>query len=142
MKNLFVTYELAEKLKEKGFDNSVIAVYNENKSLILLESETGQSYENNILMGCHVGGGKHLLAAPTYNQIIDWLINKHKIHLKVSAFDHNDRVMWYYVCQSLRLNKLAYNKYEVFSFNVAIPNMYDTYHTALEKATTEAIKTI
>ena len=61
MNTLFVPYELAVKLKEKGFDEQCLMVY-ESKDSMIPESEAGINKTN--------------VDAPLYQQVLDWLLKK------------------------------------------------------------------
>ena len=68
MKKLFVPYELALKLKEKGFDEPCIAVYREGK---LKFPVTGNFDLTNSII--HHSSD---ITAPLYQQVIGWFIEK------------------------------------------------------------------
>ena len=72
MTHLFVPYEIAEKLNELDFQENCIAFFNsENKEL---RSKTIFSeYQNQHL--------REAIAAPLFQQVIDWLRDKHNIEL-------------------------------------------------------------
>ena len=69
MKHLFVPYELAVKLKEKGFNEPCFAVYNNlrNGHIDLLSKRYGK---NEMIS---------LVAAPLYQQVVDWLREKYSL---------------------------------------------------------------
>lgn len=73
MEDLFIPYELALLLKEKGFDEPSFGVWNniEKRLYIGLEYDTNQ---NNMPNGCK---------APLYQQIIDWFREKHNIDITI-----------------------------------------------------------
>lgn len=159
MENLFVPYELAIKLKEKGFDNSVIAVFSETKDIILLESEIGQSYFGNKLVGCHVGGGRHLLSAPTYQQIVDWFREKYEILISIeptfapkyetkysfmihganerSSSAHKDYIN--VTTENHTFNRISTDKHPKWK---TLPSLMGSYYEALDIAIAEALKLI
>lgn len=76
MKNLFVPYELALALKEKGFDGACIAYYSHrNKELYPRGQSNGAEWQ-------YVSANTSLtLKAPFYQQVIDWVREKHEIDL-------------------------------------------------------------
>ena len=78
MKDDYVSFELAKKLKEKGYPQGM----------------SFQSYfvGDNICRGCNVGDvvyrnkkedDTHLIACPTIAQVLKWLREKHKFHIIV-----------------------------------------------------------
>lgn len=70
MKNQFVTYEIAQRLKELGFNEPCLKWYSSNGKL---HNNVGDilSENQNTLYGC--------CAAPLWQQIIDWLYYPHNI---------------------------------------------------------------
>ena len=86
MVNQFVTYEIALKLKELGFNE---------KCLYSIEySEGGQTlqlnpnFKNNSQ--CYIGE----ITIPLRKQVIDWLREKHNLHIKFminDSYDVNDK---------------------------------------------------
>lgn len=91
MKEDFVPYELAVKLKEKGFKMPCIAHY------CCLD---GNVLKFNITADCIRGSNFKVLNekyniyidAPTISQVLKWLREKKKIHLIVEISDSG----WYY----------------------------------------------
>ncbi len=83
MEKEFVTVEIAKRLKELGFNEWCLAAYYEQKDKApsfgyspYLDSEPGkQEYLNNDYKG--------QVAAPLYQQVIDWIREKHDIHYHV-----------------------------------------------------------
>lgn len=76
MKNLFVPYEIAKQLKEKGFIPNMCGAYQtqeDNRLIHFLYHKRDFSIAT------------HLLAAPTYQQVTDWLRDEHDIHLWVTT---------------------------------------------------------
>ncbi len=61
MKNLFVSYETAKQLKNKGFNEPCLAIYQETNYLLLGE--------------CRGYNMSHDIYAPLYQQAISFLLN-------------------------------------------------------------------
>lgn len=79
----FVPYELAVKLKEKGF-NWICSHYyrtNDKKLFMIFPSEDWSYIEERI-------------NAPTILQVLKWLREKHEIHIEISIINHDDRILW------------------------------------------------
>jgi len=81
MKEQFVPYELAIKLKEKGFDESCFGLYN-------IYETYGQHGIINIsdllLINVNKGfKGENAIIAPLYQQVIDWFRKKYNIIIEV-----------------------------------------------------------
>lgn len=81
MKQLFVPYNLAIKLKEKGFDERCFEWW---------YSPTQMS---NDLIFRQYKSDPDFCEAPIYQQVVDWFREKHNIHIcsefHVNVFDHN-----------------------------------------------------
>ncbi len=75
MNHLFISYELAQKLKEKGFDEKCLRFYNHRQEL---RSTIDEGISNSdVVQVCSEGS----VAAPIYQQVIDWLRNNHNIFI-------------------------------------------------------------
>jgi hypothetical protein len=80
MKHLFVPYEIAKQLKEKGFDEPCLAIYRDrlndfgvtliSNGIKIAQSSNTLYYDSNEEMIC---------LAPLYQQVIDWLRLEKKI---------------------------------------------------------------
>jgi predicted ATP-grasp superfamily ATP-dependent carboligase len=116
MENLFVPYEIALKLKEKGFDEPSLAYYDKDKDFII-------GILNNI-------GLKRFISAPLYQQVVDWFREKHKIVIYVGLYDREDVNSWKY-----EITK--YGEYKLMGMSKQFPC---TYYEALTKAIEEALK--
>ena len=69
IKKSFVTKEIAEKLKEKGFDFPVIALYDFRGYFTLYDYELRASN----------------LICPLFSQVTDWLEEKHQIFIDIET---------------------------------------------------------
>ena len=83
----FVTYELAVKLKEKGFDAPCYGYYHCNGG--------NDSFElcGNGDCDFHNSRNRYRVAAPTIAQVLKWLREEKKIHIVI---DFNGSMGWYY----------------------------------------------
>jgi hypothetical protein len=85
----FVTYELAVKLREKGFREDCIAYYHTDGELIYNRDEwRGGDYKSllnsyNSLPKNPVGCEQ--IDSPTITQVLKWLREKKKIHIQILA---------------------------------------------------------
>lgn len=82
MKHLFVPYETAVMAKEKGFDEKCLAHYVGKKLNIGLESSA------NYLASFTKS---EICAASLYQQLVDWLREKHQLHLEIIFHDSLQR---------------------------------------------------
>lgn len=72
MKDLFTKYELAKLLKEKGFKETCFGLYDNIKALHTNEKYVFVEDELNIV-------------APLYQQVTDWLSEKHQIFIDIGT---------------------------------------------------------
>lgn len=85
MKHLFVPYELAVKLKEKGFDEECLGYYHEKMSgnpLTFIWEDDMYPTSNSEML--RLSKNSNVVMAPMYQQAIDWLFKK--LREKESAF--------------------------------------------------------
>lgn len=75
IEKLFVPYEIALNLKEKGFNELSIAYYEEGYDIFNFGLAKGQLYNNKKL----------LISAPLYQQVIDWLSDKYQIFIDIET---------------------------------------------------------
>lgn len=93
MERQFVTYEIALKLKELGFDEECFAHYQNSKTIIpkcaILKS-SGQLYykQNNINPANQYGD--EFCTAPLWQQAIDWLFDKHGLYLMITVNPYSE----------------------------------------------------
>ncbi len=72
MKRLFIPYELAVIAKEKGFDEPCFGYWN---------LTNGQS----IMYPFITSNKANVVAAPLYQQIVDWFREKHKVIITIDT---------------------------------------------------------
>lgn len=80
MKEAYCSYEIAKLLKEKGFDEPCIAVYEEK----VLRINTLCDYHNSELSS--------YICAPTHQMACAWLREMHQLHISVNAYPIYGRV--------------------------------------------------
>ncbi len=123
MEELFISYELALIAKNKGFNEKCFAFWsgnphnNEPYRLNITENNW-HFHKNNVTAIC----------APLYQQIVDWLREKHNLHICITPPDG----VWKYI-------------YELKYFGFKDQNGgtgYNTHYDALNKAISEAFKLI
>lgn len=73
MKHLFVPFEIARQLKDKGFNEECLAYWNADP---FLKSPAFNIAKPFVHEWC--------LPAPLYQQVIDWLREKHEIYISVN----------------------------------------------------------
>lgn len=83
MKHLFIPYELAVIAKEKGFNDYCLNAYNDRGKMPYSDKHCKNS---SLLNG--------FVAAPLYQQIVDWFMTEHKLQVLWSSDKDkmNDRI--------------------------------------------------
>lgn len=102
----FVSFNLAKKLKEKGFKNNCIGYYD-------YAEEFHYNYESDIankeIYFCHNRYDniwhRDLVDAPTISQVLKWLREEKKIHI---GFGYSPRKKWRHVV--MYMDDRFYNK--------------------------------
>lgn len=118
MKKQFVTYEIALKLKELGFDEPCICYYDRHNYQILFTNLYGGNplelsmMQNNYHVDCY---------APLWQQAIDWFREKYDNHICIQKC----------VCDGIDIS---------YTFTGTPWNSYKTYEEAREQAILKAIE--
>lgn len=116
LQELFVPYELALKLKEKGFNEPCLATYPTENYSVFIKGELLFSSITNTDNRCH---------APLYQQVVDWLRLKHDMFI----FIETDIIHGTEIHFGKILGK--YKPIEVFSKS---GDYYDTYNKLIEQS--------
>lgn len=133
MESLFIPYNLALKLKEKGFDEECLAYWSEGFLYLKTSSGLEHGIKNQDLYHTK-------FLAPLYQQIIDWFREKHKIIPSVDRYLDKDKLYYKAFIQysngscSTALHSENNPSHSSFAFN--------SYYSALTKALEEAFKLI
>lgn len=136
MNHLFVTYEIAKLLKEKGFNEPCICQYmiqdstpemSSPKVIKLVPLVTSKA----ITVGILPKQVELNLCAPLYQQVVDWFREKHNIN-PTSKICSDSRYM------SDVSNNDSHDTY----IKGVKTGYYKTYYEALNKAIEEALKLI
>ena len=77
--NQFASYDISENLKVIGFDEICFYSFCPFNMMYPLSSDNYTFYDR-----CH----PDFLPAPTYQQVIDWFREKHKLHIEVNYLDN------------------------------------------------------
>jgi hypothetical protein len=129
MNNLFVTYEIAKLLKEKGFNEPCICQY-------MIQDSTSEMSSPKVINLVPLVTSKEItvgilpkqvelnLCAPLYQQVVDWFREKHKINFNVIGGFHDFSI-------SIKLTGTVESK-----------SFYGSYYEVLKKAIEEALKLI
>lgn len=84
MKKQFVTYEIAVKLKELGFDKECLMIWNFYNS------------ENKQLLNRIDDWSLSTVPAPMWNDVFDWFEEKHELYVDIRPI--TNKCMMYSVC--------------------------------------------
>ena len=125
MKKLFVPYELALLAKEKGFDEKCLCIYMENENNRL--QNLGGTYQNSLAY-------KDNLAAPLYQQLVDWLETLHGLEISTKSWKKEGskiEIVWVYSIKKLGLPS-------TFKFD----KTFNSKNQALNTVLTESFKLI
>lgn len=128
MKEQFVPYDIALKLKQKGFDEPCFGTYNSFGDFILSNSEyplnknSDKLYDDIWLKHIQKDYPEHtpdmLCTAPLWQQVFDWLREKHNLHVVIYksgntyAFDIGDYSTGY--------NLVSYHEIKISSIKKAL----------------------
>lgn len=128
----FVPYELAKKLKEKGFREECLAYYTSehtlyNNTICLTEDKylclSDIDYEEFLKSNNEETRWENICDAPTISQVLKWLREEHQIHIFVDITS----VGWYpKVSIKVKLDETRY----WFSKALFESDFFDTYEEA------------
>lgn len=123
MEKLFVPYELAVKLKEKGFDEKCIGYIMPTGKTWLFEL---MPLDKNCLeLNPKYAGG---ILSPLYQQVVDWFREKQGIVIELTAYE----VGWMTTLSKYpKIEKYIFQKVEI-----------ESYYDALNKGIEESLKLI
>ena len=121
----FVTFEIAKKLKDKGFKEKCLTYYDVYDNVGLLyntqySDELLHCQYTDLLMSHNIGEGRqpddsdNCVDAPTISQVLKWLRKEKKIH---TCVDFDGDMNWYYQIAIYGSTDIAadgygYNDYE------------------------------
>lgn len=165
MKNLFVSYQVAAELKEKGFDEPCLAYFNGDVPHIMSTRGTSSvdkmftcrntflhDIKNDLVLtpeenftenGIDIVRSKWgmKVSAPIFQQVVDWFFEKHKIYV----FPYrDDRGMWYHISYNGSTEKISAG-YEWSTEEQKIvykSGCFETWDDCKSKAIEEALKLI
>ncbi|GIM60058.1 hypothetical protein CAPN008_01080 [Capnocytophaga canis] len=87
LKNIFVSYEIAQKLKEIGFDEPCISYYEKDNPNVRLNEKTQGTIKHNGLL--------IYVSAPTWEQVFDWFRSKNFYFSIIHSYEESES--WYNV---------------------------------------------
>jgi hypothetical protein len=84
MKNEFVTYEIALRMKQLGFDEPCIGYYDGN-NLFIIDRNSKIESKNSIYSTNELFSG--VIASPTWQSAFRWFREKYGVHMTPSKYD-------------------------------------------------------
>ncbi len=134
MKHLFVSYEIAKKLKEKGFDKNCFRFWKIEHRLYesdKIEAAAELITDDEKYLIIQKDLDFKFILAPLYQQVIDWFREKHKIVIGITYLRDVEEDLWYF--DIVEINK---------NYDTGTSIDYKTYYKALNAAIEESIKLI
>ena len=130
MEKLFVTYELAKILLDKGFDEPCMGRFRKGK------------FQNNVLGNWYRHNSDEIsiayISAPLYQQVVDWLREVHNIHL-VNVVSFTDESSYLYKNKALYSFSIQYRTELCYMESIVKGS---SYYKAIGDAITDALKLI
>ena len=123
----FVTFEIAKKLKEKGFMEKCFLHYEATGGVYSNSIDTydrpNQELDYSDFLKCHNDGNSiGLIDAPTISQVLKWLRKKKKIHIEPCILADadtdadgkiiNEYVYWSFSVTNIESGEMIYFEYE------------------------------
>lgn len=126
MKEQFVTYEIAQKLKDLGFNKECLAHY---KTTLGFDNVEFNICKSNYNSGKYVSIPEDFhVDAPLWQQVIDWFREKFKYHIEIQSPDYQNENDFYWTIHVVK-------KIGVFGDGSS-----DNYYEAREQAILKAIE--
>lgn len=129
MKEQFVTYEIALKLKELGFDKFCFGLYKNKKFYRDYDTFQWDNFSDCI-------------KTPLWQQVIDWFRDEKFINIEIIRFPNINK--WGFITTNMNIIPKYLSDEEMIIYNnlVTSPNRYDTYEDVRVAAILQAINII
>lgn len=129
MKHLFVPYEIAKILEEKGFDEKCIAHH--------VFEQPNNNYVFQV--GCYFYREvkPNYTLAPLYQQVVDWFLDKHKIYITEKA----NTLLTHFSCKVWKSERIGDTANQQGKWTETYPYGLSRYE-ALDMAIKDALKLI
>jgi len=143
MKNLFVPYEIAKQLKEKGFNDGCLGRYEQKSENGNIQFRFNLNFEDTFCN--HNDGDSELIicSSPLYQQATDWFESKHKILITSQKEPFGKWIAL--IINDYEKIHIGFGNKTVYSNHIDINNDYEGFidkYDALNKAIEEALKLI
>ncbi len=131
IKDIFVSYQIAKQLKEKGFDEECFGYYNDDRQFCFIKISAGIFDQSGIKNeDCH----RLNIIVPTHQQVLDWLREN---GIVISIYNNASGYLWN-MAKTIGGTEIRDSNYDG-------PNdsgCWDTYYEALNTAILTAITLI
>lgn len=135
MEKEFITYDLAVKLRDLGFDEECFASIDKFSNFPYIPSKGGR-YKNSNKYG--------VLACPLWQQAFDWFREKYNLFSTIAISGASDYQI--YIHDLSKRNKLYFKQIEEGYFtkiiNFCYENQYDIYEKSREALLKQLIKIV
>lgn len=129
MEKLFVNYELAVKLENRGFKEKCFANIDCKDQLHFLNPSDKDSFEFHQQIVKY--NGVPAVSCPLYQQVVDWFREKHSIHISIDSIGGD----WYFSLYKIDAGKETTQLFECEDGTC-------DYHETLALAITHALTLI
>lgn len=137
MKHLFVTFEIAKKLKEIGFDELGFAFYESDGEFKWNNGESGENEMNSTNWLAKNSPHIDYYAAPLWERVMDWLRTKRWIEIKITNYYEGSKE--YKPEYQIFIN----GEQQYFQFSSASSvELYPTYAQARDVAITRVLENL
>ena len=125
MTEYFVSFDLAKKLKEKGFREKCLAFYTSTKSFYYNNTNVCSDVED-LLECCNESEEYDDIDAPTISQVLKWLRQEKKIHICIDIYDDG----WFFDTASFYKEDTEVYEIEWSYMSSNVTPHYDSYEQA------------
>ena len=120
----FVSFDLAKKLKEKGFDEKCYTFY---------EYDSKEFYREESIPCCNSRSDDY--AAPTISQVLKWLREEKKIHIEPCILadcdtDADGKIITYYTYWSFSITSIESGDMIYFEYEHVNDRKFDSFEYA------------
>lgn len=141
MKHLFVDYDTALLLKEKGFDEECLVAYKTTPTHLIKKYGEKMIIAHGNPFGYDIGRIfnstlKQMIAAPLYQQITDWFRDEYNFHFYIDTTPVFDKT------QGSKYKAMIKVPFQPFKWTSAYYDLDDTYYGVLDKAIKRALDLI
>lgn len=132
----FVTFEIAKKLKDKGFREKCLLHYEATGGFFSNSIDTyerpNQELDYSDFLECYnVGNSIGLIDAPTMSQVLKWLREEYKLHLSPCVItDYDDDFSCHYTYWSFIVVNTESGDTIYRNYDRVIEQRYNTYEEA------------